>query len=105
MPRAPARANVHAHRRRGSWLSDSRSRATSATGTQLMPATRPKCETWAAIAPANANERDPRKLATGERRDARRKAKVPRLATHHVTIRLIVQAADPDINANRSVNG
>ncbi len=57
------------------------------------------------MAPVNANVRAPRKLATGERREARRKAKVPKPAIHHVTTRFKVQASVPDITANKSVNG
>ncbi len=105
MASAPASTNIHAQRRRDVRCSDIRPKASRATGTQLMPATRPKWATWAAMAPANANETAPRKPATGERRDARRKAKVPRPATHHVTSRLAVHAAVPDSTANRSVKG
>ena len=105
MAPAPARTDIQASRPRSRRLSESRSNARRAIGSQLMPATRPKCGTWAAMAPVNANVRAPRKLATAESRDARKKAKVPRPATHHVTTRLIVHAVVPDITAKRSVNG
>ena len=95
MAHDPANVAVHASCRRHRRLSDSCRRARSAIGTQLIPATNPKCGTWAAMAPAKAKDRAPRKLAAGDRRDARRKARAPSPATHHVTIRLIVHATVP----------
>ena len=102
---APARAAIQASFARRGRGPVNLPTAKSATGTQLMPATKPKCGTWAAMAPVKANVSPPRKLATGARRDARRKAKVPNPATHHVTIKLTVHAALAGNTANSHVNG
>ncbi len=51
----PVSTNIHARPRRSTWCSDNLSNASRATGTQLMPATKPKCGVCAAIAPAKAN--------------------------------------------------
>ena len=101
----PANVAVHTSCRRHRRLSASCRRARSAIGTQLIPATNPKCGTWAAMAPPKAKDRAPRKLAAFDRRDARRKARAPSPATHHVTMRLIVHATVPENTANSNVRG
>ena len=84
---------------------DSRSTLSSATGTQLIPATSPKCVTCADMAPAKAKENAPRKPARLVSRSARRKPNIPSPATTQVTIRFAVHAAVPGRIANSQVSG
>ena len=77
----------------------------NSSGTQLMPATRPKWVTCADMAPAKANENAPRKLARLASRSARRKQNMPSPATAQVAIMLTVHAAVPGKMANSQVSG
>jgi hypothetical protein len=77
----------------------------SASGTQLRPATRPKWVTCADIPPAKANENAPRKLGRLASRRARRKQNIPNPATAQVMIMLSVHAAVPGKMANSQVSG
>jgi len=104
-PIAAARTPVHLSREAVLLAWVSRSTPSSWTGTQLMPATRPKWATWADMAPAKANDSAPRTLGKVARRRARRKKNVPSPATAQVMIRLSVHAAVPGRTANRNVSG
>ena len=77
----------------------------SASGTQLSPATRPKWVTCADMAPAKANENAPRKLARLASRRARRKQNIPSPAAAQVAIMLSVHAAMPGSMTNSQVSG
>ena len=104
-PNVPARIPVQASREgkvRG-W--ESRRTHSSWTGTQLMPATSPKCATWADIAPAKANDSAPSRLGTQARRRARRKANIPSPAIAQVRIMFRVHAATGGTTANKNVSG
>jgi hypothetical protein len=83
----------------------SRSTLSSCTGTQLRPATSPKWDTWADIAPANANDSAPNAPAKLPRRSARRKANMPSPATAQVMIMLSAHAPAPGKTANSNVSG
>ena len=84
---------------------ESRRMLSSITGTQLIPATRPKWVTCADMPPAKANENAPRKLARLASRRARRKQNIPSPATAQVAIMLIVHAPAPGKTANSQVSG
>ena len=84
---------------------ESRRMLSSASGIQLMPATRPKWVTCADIPPAKANENAPRRLARLASRSARRKQNIPSPATAQVAIMLTVHAAVPGTMANSQVSG
>ncbi len=104
-PNAAASPPIQLSREARDLTSDSRRTQSSSSGTQLRPATRPKCPTWAVMAPAKANDAAPSALGRLDSRSARRNQNIPAAATAQVTIRFSVQAALPGRNANSSVSG
>src|SRR5271156_3747488 len=104
-PMAVARTAIQPSRERTGRSCASRRMLSSASGTQLRPATRPKWVTCADMPPAKANENAPRKLARLASRRARRKQNIPSPATAQVAIMLTVHAAVPGKMANSQVSG
>jgi hypothetical protein len=79
--------------------------ASSTSGTQLIPATRPKWLTCADVAPAKANDSAPRKPASRPSRSARRNQNIPSPAVSQVKISPAVHAAVPGRIAKSHVSG
>jgi len=104
-PIAPARTAIQPSRDARLRACESRRTPSSCTGTQLIPATSPKWDTWADMAPAKANESAPRVAGPVARRRARRKKNMPTPAIAQVMIMLSVHAAVAGRTANRAVSG
>ncbi len=83
-----------------------RATASSPSGTQLIPLTRPKCVRCAAIAPAKANVSPPRNdPSVPSRSPARRNPYIPADATAYVTTSPAVHAVMPGRTAKSHVSG